>query len=106
MTYTMEVWEILVPCAKNDGKPNIAGFHKGWDKKVRAITGGLTIGIPNKGQWISPTGAMITERVIPVRMVCTRDQIDEIVDMTIKYYDQEAVLAYKISNEVILRTKS
>ena len=106
MTDTKEVWEILVPCTKPNGRPNRTRFHRVWDEKVRTITGGLTVCTPTKGQWVSPGGETISERMIPVRIVCTREQIDEIVDMTLVYYDQEAVLAYKISNEVILRTKT
>ena len=102
---TEEVWEILVPCTKPNGRPNRTRFHRVWDEKVRVITGGLTVCTPTKGQWVSPAGDTISERMIPVRIVCTRDQIEEIVDMTMIYYDQEAILAYKISNEVILRIK-
>jgi hypothetical protein len=31
--------------------------------------------------------------------------IEEIVDFTIKHYDQEAVLAYRISDDVILKNR-
>jgi hypothetical protein len=103
MTDMKEVWEILVPCTKPNGKPNSTRFHRVWDDKVKIITGGLTVCEPTKGQWVAPTGETVSERMIPIRIVCTRYQIDKIVDMTIEYYDQEAVLAYKISNEVILR---
>lgn len=41
--------------------------------------------------------------MIPVRIVADREEIEKIIDITIKYYDQEAVLAYRISNEVILK---
>ena len=100
-----EVWEILVPCTKPNGRPNRTRFHRVWDEKVRCITGGLTICTPTKGQWISPAGNVIAERMIPVRIICTRNQIEEIIDMTLSYYEQEAILAYRISTEVILRTK-
>lgn len=105
MNKMKEVWEILVPCTKPNGRPNRTRFHRVWDEKIRLITGGLTVCTPNKGQWVSPDGETIIERMIPVRIVCTRDQINEIIDMTLNYYEQEAVLAYKISSEVILRTK-
>jgi hypothetical protein len=102
----MEMYEILVPTVFNDGKPIKTKFHKVWDTKVYTITGGLTIMTPTKGKWISPTGNLFAERMIPVRIVCNREQIEAIVDMTIDYYDQEAILAYKISDEVVLRYKS
>jgi len=100
-----EVWEILVPCSKPDGRPNRTRFHRVWDAKIRAITGGLTISSPSKGQWIDPVGNTISERMIPVKIVCTREQIEEIVDLTMEYYEQEAILAYRISNDVILRNR-
>ena len=102
------MWEILVPTERRlePGKYYTTRFHRVWDKKVRAITGGLTIMSPAKGQWINPgTGELFQERMIPVRLLGTREEIDKVVDITLKYYDQLAVLCYKISDEVILKFK-
>lgn len=102
-----QLWEILVPTIGADKGKYIKGYHKQWDAKVRAISGGLTIRPPEKGQWLHPTKGMLhAERMIPVKISCTRDQILEIVKMTIKHYDQDAVLAYKISDEVILMNRA
>jgi hypothetical protein len=60
---------------------------------------------PAKGQWVSPDGQLFKERMIPVRIMATREQIDTIIDLTLEYYDQLAVMCYKISDEVILRAK-
>lgn len=97
-----QLWEILVPTMRNDGRPIRTRFHKVWDAKVREISGGLTIMPVAKGQWIFKE-MLFEERMIPVRIIATRDQIDKIIDMTMKYYEQLAVLAYKISDDVILR---
>lgn len=78
-------------------------YHRVWDEKVRAITGGLTILTPAKGQWVSPEGELFVERMIPVRIVASREEIEQVIDMTITYYDQLAVLCYKVSDEVILK---
>lgn len=43
--------------------------------------------------------------MIPVRIIASREEIDQIVDFTIDYYEQQAVLAYKVSDEVILKHK-
>lgn len=99
------LWEILVPTIRNDGTPIRTRFHRVWDEKVRGVSGGLTILTPAKGQWINSQGRLFTERMIPVRILATRPEIETIVDMTMKYYDQEAILAYKISDEVILKEK-
>lgn len=58
---------------------------------------------PVKGQWISSDEKLFAERMIPVRIIATKNEIENIVDMTIEYYDQLAVLAYKVSDDIILR---
>lgn len=100
---TVSLWEILVPTQRNDGRAIRTRFHRVWDDKVRAIAGGLTILAPARGQWVAPDGALFRERMIPVRIVCTRAQIEAIIDITLKYYEQLAVLAYKVSDEVVLK---
>lgn len=101
----MDLWEILVPTISNEGKPYRTRYHRVWDAKVRAITGGLTIMAPAKGQWKSLDGDLYIERMIPVRIACTREQIEEIIDITMKYYDQLAVMAYRVSDEVIIKNR-
>ena len=83
-------------------KPVRTRHHKNWDSFVRNITCGLTILKPCKGQWIDKS-KLYEERVIPVRIACTRKQLDKIIDFTIKHYRQIAVMAYKISDEVIVK---
>lgn len=100
-----ELWEILVPTVRPDGRPIRTRYHRVWDAKVRDITGGLTILPVAKGQWVAPDGELFTERMIPVRIACSRDQIEAIAEMTISYYDQQAVLAYRVGDEVILRRR-
>jgi hypothetical protein len=102
MSDPIELWEVLVPTVSNEGKPYRTRFHKVWDKKVYEITGGVTILPPAKGKWVSPDGELFAERMIPVRIACSRKQIKTILPMTAKYYDQLAVFAYKISEEVIV----
>lgn len=103
-----ELWEILVPATKPITFPGKHRFfrkryHKLWDAKVIAIAKGLTVLQPNKGQWLSPRGELCNDRVIPVRISCTKSQIEEIMDITAKHYFQEAVMAYKVSDEVIIK---
>lgn len=97
------LWEILVPTVRNDGRPFSLRYHKVWDKKVREISGGLTICAPAKGQWVAPCGKLFTERMIPVRIACTEPQIETISDMSAKYYDQIAILYYLVSERVVIR---
>jgi hypothetical protein len=99
----MELWEVLVPTVHGNGRPIKTRFHKVWDKQVCTITGGLTVLTPAKGKWAPKTGDVVAERMIPVRIACTREQVDLIVDMTLKYYNQKAVMAYRISDAVIIK---
>lgn len=104
MNSVTNMWEILVPTVSNEGKPYRTRYHRVWDDKVRAIAGGLTILRPAIGQWVNPVGKLFKERMIPVRIMCTRKEIETIIDITMSYYDQEAVLAYCVSQECILKT--
>lgn len=100
---TTELWEILVPTVSNDGKPFRTRYHRVWDSKVRKITGGLTILPVAKGQWVAHDGQLFAERMIPVRIACSEADITEIIAMTLVYYDQQAVMAYQISDKVIIQ---
>ena len=99
------LWEILVPTMRNDGRPIRTRFHRVWDAKVREISGGLTIMPVAKGQWNlveENNKTLFKERVIPVRIIATRAEILEIGKMTKAYYEQIAILVYKLSEDVIL----
>ena len=96
-------WEILVPTQTNEGKGIRLRYHKVWDEKVRAITNGLSIIPPIKGQWISNDGELFSERMIPVRIACTEEQINTIADMTAKYYNQKAIMFYLITDKVVIK---
>ena len=100
-----ELWEILVPASNNKDLQFTYEHHKEWDEYVKNLTGGVTIMKTAKGQWVSPDGKLYIDRMIPCRIVCTEDQISDIIDFTIEHYSQEAVLAYRISTNVILRHK-
>lgn len=99
----VSLYEILVPTIMNK-KPVRTKHHRQWDSYVHKISGGLTILKPNKGKWASPhSNELYEERVIPVRIACTRNQINKIIDFTISHYNQLAVMAYKLSTEVIIK---
>lgn len=97
------LWEIFVPTKTNEGELLQTRFHKVWDNKVRNITGGLTICAPTKGHWIATDGEVFSERMIPVRVFCTREQIINICDMTAAYYKQKAIMFYLVTSEVEIR---
>ena len=100
------LWEIMVPTVRNDGTPFRLRYHRVWDEKVRKISPGLTIMKPATGQWIDPADqTLYKERMIPVRIACSREQIEEIMDMTGKYYDQIAVMAFLVSEVCLIKTR-
>src|ERR1043165_9158106 len=91
-----QLWEILVPCQWNTGKPVRTRHHREWDKRVRAIAGGLTILKPAKGQWVYE-GALFEERVIPVRIACDEKQMVRIAAITLQHYKQITVMVSRVS---------
>lgn len=99
-----KLWEILVPASSKEQEFKFE-HHKMWDEYVKSLAGGLTVLKTGKGQWISPDGKLFKDRVIPVRIMCKKKQIKKIIKFTIEHYNQEAVLAYKVSNKVILTYK-
>ena len=103
----IELWEILVPTIDRQKTEYIKGFHKKWDAKVRAITGGLTIRPVKKGQWVHPESKNLSaERMIPVKIAATQEQMLYICKMTAEYYDQEVIMAYRISDRVIMMKRN
>lgn len=101
----MFIYEILVPTSYNDGRFIKTKHHRVFDKKVLEITGGLTIGMPNKGKWISGKKDLFLDRNIPVRIMCSKDQIEDIARFALKHYQQEAIMYYQISSEVTIVNK-
>lgn len=94
------LWEVMVPCTWNSGRPIRTRHHREWDQRVRKITSGLTVLAVGKGQWVSPDGEEFLERVIPVRILCTPEDMKQIVQLTIKHYEQDAVFYYIVSTHV------
>ena len=94
------LWEILVP-AESGGKEIPVEFHWEWDKKIRELTGGLSIMKPMKGHWVSDSNDIFAEKIIPVRIACTQVQIYDIAKMTQEYYNQDAIMLYKVSDMVL-----
>jgi hypothetical protein len=97
----IKLYRVLVPTAKGDGHFSTR-HHREWDRRVAKISGGVSILTPISGKWKSPSGELIQERIIPVDIACTKEQLLAILKMTKAFYNQQAVMAYCISNEVIL----
>lgn len=89
------LWEILVPCGF------ALSHHHKWDDFVRSQAGGLTLLRSVKGQWVND-GKLYADRVIPVRIACDKEIIVRIMKFTREHYNQKAVMAYKLSDEVLI----
>lgn len=109
-----KLWEILVPTEMQhpssfDYKKLWAittRYHRVWDAKVREITGGMTILRPAVGQWINDEGQTFIERMIPVRLFCSQEDIEKIADFTAEHYKQEAIMYYVVSSKVVIKNYS
>ena len=88
-TESIKLWRILVP------RGSKLTHHKAWDEKVKNISGGLSLNGVIKGQWKD-----CDEGMIQVEIACTLGQIKQIGQITKEHYEQEAVMIYKISDEV------
>lgn len=102
-TANTPMWEVLVPTQGNDGTPFSTKHHEQWDAYVKALAGGMTLVKPVRGSWVEG-GVDYTERMIPVRIMCTEAQIVEICKETARHYDQLAVLAALVSERTVMVT--
>lgn len=96
------LWEIMVPYRFNNKKTVPLPYHHEWDAKVIEIAGGQTIYKVVQGRWQSPTGKVHREPVIPVRIMCSEENIRKIMEFTITHYKQEAVMCYQVSRIAIV----
>lgn len=63
----------------------------------------MTVLPPARGTWHN-VGVVYRDRMIPVRFMATRKEMEHIVQMTLDHYtDEKAVMAYKVSEEIILK---
>ena len=90
-TPNRSLWEMLVPVTVK-GLTVPKQHHQLWDAEVRKVSQGLTILSPARGQWVTPLGCLQVERMIPVRLICTKREIARIATLTARHYKQEAVM--------------
>lgn len=94
-----KLWEILVPVTNKNVR--IKKLHRKWDAKVSEIAGGLTLFKPKKGRWLSGS-KLFKEKMIPVRIAATKNEMTQIVKFTAKNYKQKAVMYYLVSETVVI----
>jgi len=97
------LWEIMIP--KNIDKHTIfhVSCHREWSNYVENITNGMVFFSSLDRRWISPKETSpYFDNKIPVRIFCNKEQIKKIISFTMKHYDQNHVIAYKLSDSIIL----
>jgi len=100
MNNKSDLWEILVPANDNSNHEIPVEKHRKWDTFVRNHTKGLTILKSSKGQWISNSGHLHKDKMIPVRIACSLGTIIIIAKFTKKFYNQKQIMFYQISSNV------
>ena len=103
-----KLWEILVPTmidretrGGSELTPIRTRYHKVWDKKVLAVSNGITIMRPTiKGVWFENDKKHV-DRTIPVRIACSKDEIIKIAKIARDHYNQLEIMVYCISTEVL-----
>lgn len=92
---TLQLWEVLLP-ARLPLK-----LHRAWDEKVGLLCGGCTIIQQVDGVWKPNQSRQVRrEKMLAVRVAVSLDKLDELLGMTAVHYDQTAIMAYKISDDV------
>lgn len=87
---------VFVPRESRKGVPFTVAHHQKWDKFVYDLSGGITILKSALGKWVNPNAKLEAEKMIPVMVGCTKAQMENIADFTVKHYDQVAVSYVKM----------
>ena len=102
-----QLFEILIPTRFNNGKLIEVEYHKKWDEWICNRCGGLTILRETRNGIWSNDGKNQREEMLPVRVACNEIlDIEEILHFTMMFYHQKSIMAYQISDNVIIRNKS
>ena len=65
-----------------------------------SLVGGMTIFASGRGRWKDSSGKECTEKIIPVRIMCSKKQMEKIVKFTMLHYRQQAVMFYEVTEKV------
>lgn len=95
------LWEILIPVSHKDGTPVTEKDHRIWWSSLEAI-GAHQFLVPAAMPWFVNEPHLVGVRMIPFRVACTREQITKVANLTATYFGQDAVLLYRVSDDVTL----
>ena len=98
----MQLWEILIPVFDNAPRKFPLEHHWAWDREILKLAGGITILKEVKGKWAVSDQKSIDEDMLVVRIACDIDTMRKILVFTQYHYKQVDVMAYKVSDRVIM----
>jgi hypothetical protein len=106
----LDLWEILVPVASNEGVPFPEDHHEAFRRIVRSLPGnsGTTTRPAGDGDWQdNDTGKVYAEKMIPIRFRACRADADRMAEHACRFYDQIVVMAYRIASghDIIMATR-
>jgi hypothetical protein len=94
------VWRIMVPVYYNDGRRIPDRVHLEWQDEVVKISRGWTMHATALGAWLEDGASLpLIEDMTPVDILCTEDQLDAIINLTGRLYNQKIVFAYKVTED-------
>lgn len=96
-----KLWEMLIPEKYLKSKQ----FNL-WQQLIHEISGGITILSTAKGTWISPNGELLNDAMIPVRFIATETEAQTIAELSLVYFEQQAIMYYKISDQPLIIYKN
>lgn len=101
--FRLSLWELKVPAISKYHVGLIdVGFHKMWEERARKISSGPIIMHATSGHGVERLRKLFAERVIPVRISCTRVEIRHIMKMTREHYELKEVFAHLVSEVVLI----
>jgi len=106
----MKLYEFLIPVNDKKGFQFDRKIIGAFLKQVAEIAGGFT-GNANDvgtlyGGWVDPkTNELYTEVNTSIRVACDLVDLEEICELAATTFNQEAIMAYEVSPEVLFFSK-
>jgi hypothetical protein len=96
----LDLWEIIVPVAHNNGTPFSDDQHEAFRRILRQLPGnnGATTRPAGDGVWKErDSGRVCAEKMIPIRFRACRADAKRIAEHACTFYDQIVVMACRIA---------
>jgi len=98
-----EMWEFLLPMINVARHRITFTEYLEWGNEVKKITTGLVLLPFENASWCDSDGVLFKDGMVPVRVTCNKEHVQDIIELTLTYYQQPAIMAYKISDTCVVR---